>query len=239
MNILTYPSAEQTAKEIASRIQKEIDSCPNEYHLVISGGINAPILYKALSDSAIDWSKVHVYFAFEYIKGPRKGFNFTLAKGHLFDKVALAPEHIHPIIVPNGEETNIAESYSELVCKLVPSVNNHPRFNALLLEMHDDGRIAGYLPGDEDLYHAQEAYIINDKKSTEEAYVTLTCEAMGSSKSIIYYAFGERVRYVVGNMINLMSEAKLYPANYVQALYPWVYLYSDKDAMREKTYSIY
>ena len=47
------------------------------------------------------------------------------------------------------------------------------------------------------------------------------------------------MRHAVGHIINLLPEAKAYPANFLAAKIPWVHLFADDQAMREKSYAIY
>lgn len=238
MNKLTYPTPEIAAKQLAERIKKEVE-CSDSYHLALSGGMAAPIVYRALSESDIDWEKVHIYFAYEFFTGAQKGFNYMLAKAHLFDKVALPHENIHPIELDGKETHEAAIQYSNKIADTVPTIGKYHRFNMVLLEMHADGHTVGIYPNNEELYTDVAPYMANKRPDTDDEVVTIGFEALGTAKGLAFYAFGGDVRFVVGNIINLMAEAKDYPANYLSALYPWIYLYADAEAMREKSYSIY
>lgn len=238
MNIMTYPTLEVATKKLAERIKQEVDK--NElYTIALTGGLNAPKLYQALAEEEIDWAKVHIFFAHEVLTGPQKGFNYQLAKGHLFDKAPIDPSHIHPLPLDLDDSEAIREQYTELVTQIVPTLGNHHRFNIVLLEMHDDGHVAGYYPGDEEFYHDESAYLVKPRPQDKQLEMTLGCEAMGAAKSLVFYAFSEKLRFVVGDIVNLMPQAKLYPSNYLMALFPWSYIYTDGDAMREKSYAIY
>lgn len=239
MNIMTYPTADVASQKLAERIKHEVDS--NEaYYLALSGGVNAPILYRALVEADIDWKKVYVFFAFEVASGVQKGFNYKIAKAHLFDKVPLNPDHVYPINIDEDEDVEaIKERYIQIVSDVVPTLDGHHRFNMVLLEMHDDGQVVGLHPGDEEHYDNKAPYLVNKRPQDEANVITIGFEALGAAKSLVFYAFGEKLRFMVGNIINLMPEAKLYPANYLIALYPWAYIYADGEAMREKSYAIY
>lgn len=238
MNIMTYPTAEVTTKMLAERIKAEVDK-NDSYYIALSGGINAPILYRALSESEIDWKKVHIFFAQEYLTGPQKGFHTMLAKAHLFDKTAIAPDHIHEVPLYLEDTKAITEAYSQEIASMVPILEGHPRFNIVLIEMFDDGRALGFYPGDEEHYTNESPYLLKQRPEDGVEVLTLGCEALESVKSIIFYAFGDKLRFVVGNIVNLMAEAKLYPTNYLLSRYPWGYIYADGEAMREKSYAIY
>ncbi len=239
MNVLTFPSAVEASQQLARRIKEEVDKSET-YHIALSGGVSAVSLYQALSSESIDWKKVHFYFAYEFVDGPKKGYNATLAKVHLFDRIPLPPSQIH-IIEPTGiSPEDVAAAYTETLKTFVSFVDGFPRFNMVLLDLYEDGHTLGLYPGDIHLYDHPSAYHANGVKNAPESHlVTLGFEALGTAKSLVFYSFGQHMKYVVGNMINLMPEAKEYPANYVTALYPWTFLYCDEEAMREKSYAIY
>ncbi|KXB34456.1 hypothetical protein HMPREF1869_01188 [Bacteroidales bacterium KA00251] len=238
MNILTYPSAEETAKKLAERIKKEIDGS-QAYYIALSGTKKAALLYRALSEEDIDWKKVHFFFSMDLFSGKQKGLHQRLAKAHLFDKAPIDPDHIHPINLEAKDAETAKHEYIDEVSRFVPSLGGHFRFDMVLVEMYDDGQALGFHPGDEELYSHEAAYLTKRRPMDNEELVTLGCEALGSAKSIVFYALGEELRFMVGNIVNLMPPAKLYPANYLLSLYPWSYLYSDSEAMREKSYAIY
>ena len=114
--------------------------------------------------------------------------------------------------------------------------------------------LAGENPNDavraftKDVYKRQELYISDDvfapnKMTTEQGeqrqLVTVTLEALEESKRLVFLALGQDVRHAVGHIINLLPEAKAYPANFLAAKIPWVHLFADDQAMREKSYAIY
>lgn len=237
---MTYPTVEVATKKIAERIKHEVDS--NEaYYIALTGGLQAPLLYRALAEEDIAWEKVHIFFACEILSGPQKGFNYQLAKHHLFDKAPIHPGNIHPISVEGNESDlqTVKDAYIDEVSALVPTIGGHHRFNMVLLEMSEDGGAAGFYRGDEELYSEKDPYLQKNRPQDNENLLTISCEALGTAKSLLFYAFGDSLRFMLGNIINLMPEAKLYPANYLLALYPWAYIYADSQAMREKSYAIY
>ncbi len=237
MNIVYYPTAEETAEKLAMLIAQEIAN-NNIYHLALSGGKDAVPIYKALVKQDIEWSKVHIYFTYEIVKGLGVGFNYTLAKGHLLSRIAIPEENIHPIrteVDPNEE----AKRYAKEELKNLPKLEGRPRFDRALIEMTTDGHTVGIYPQQEGLYHSEEDYLINQHPSKDMQVVTISFATLEVAKQIAFYTFGGDARFIIGNIINLMAEAKEYPANYLMAHTPWIYLYTDRMSMSEKSYAIY
>lgn len=237
MNIISYPSPEETARQLAAFIADKV-SKSDTYNIALTGGSSAPILYDALAASEIDWFKVHLFFACEVLTGAQRGAHYEQAHRHLISKVPLRDEQVHafPLDAANSEEA--ARHYAEETASVVPHLDGLPRFDLVLLALGEDGHIAGLFPGQEELYH-EEGVFLSNTTPEEQAVCTLSLKALGEAKSIVLYAFGSEVRFVIGNMVNLMPQAKAYPANMLTALHPWSILYADADAMREKSYAIY
>lgn len=237
MNILAYNTPEETAKQLAKKIASEVSQRAT-YHLALSGGSDTIPLYGALVAADIDWRKVHLYFVYEAVNGPEEGKNAAFAQTYLLDKIPLPEGHFHPI---EGavDPACLAASYAKHVEAIVPHLQGSPRFDMVLLEMHEDGHTAAIFPGQEALFHEEEAFIALKHPQQMQHYVTMSMKALENAKTIIFYSFDDATRFVIGNIVNLMAEAKNYPANYLAALCPWATLYTTEHVMREKTYTIY
>lgn len=238
MNILSYPSPKEVAQKLAERIAEEVEKKP-VYHLAITGGEDAPMVYQALAAANINWQKVRLYFVSEVISGRQAGINYDVARHHLITKVPIREEQVYRIPIDADSAAQAAQSYQQQVTGEVPLLNGYPLFDAVLLALHEDGHVAEIHPGQEELYYKEDVYLVNKRPESGEETVTLSFQALSEVKKIFLYAFGDDIRFVIGNMVNLMPEAKAYPANVLTALNPWSTLYADAAAMREKSYAIY
>ncbi len=237
MNTIYYPTAEESAKKLAERIAKGIANA-EIYHLALSGGKDAVPIYKALVAQDIDWTKVHIYFTYEIVAGLGVGFNYTLANGHLLSKVEIPETNIHKINPENNPAEESVRYYKEELAKL-PILEGKPRFDMALIEMTTDGHTVGIYPSQEDLFLSEDIYLTNKHPEKDMTVITVSFEALETAKNICFYTFGGDARFIIGNIVNLMPEAKAYPANFLMAHCPWIYLYADSISMSEKTYSIY
>lgn len=237
MNNISYNTAEETALKLAERITQEVQKA-DKYHLALSGGTDAVHVYRALVAAPIEWEKVHIYFTYEVVSGTKAGFNYTLADAHLFSKVNIPAENIHRIALDVTPDTE-ADRYANEELTLLPRVDGKPRFDFALIEMGDDGHTVGIYPGQEELFWSEQTYISNQIPNSNDHLVTTTFGTLECAKTVAFYAFSGKSRFIIGNIVNLMAEAKAYPANYLAAHCPWIFLYADAESMSEKSYSIY
>ncbi len=237
MNTISYPSAEATAQKLAERIQQEVEKS-EIYYLALTGEVTAIPLYQALAQASIDWNKVQVYYASEIVSGAKKGFHHTLAQAHLWDKVNIPTSHIHPIRTEVAADAE-ARRYAQEIMDTLPKVSGVPRFDLVLMDMTSDGHVAGIFSGQHELFLEESLTLTNNHPSSGDEYISLSIPTIESAKSLALYAFGGEARFAIGDIINLLPEAKAYPANFIASRCPWIYLYADAESMREKSYSIY
>lgn len=238
MNTISYNTTETTANSLAKRIAQEVQKA-SVYHLALSGGKEAVHLYRALVKESIDWSKVHIYFSYEIVQGVGTGFNYILAQGHLLNHIDIPATNIHPIRTDNSNPQQEVERYIREELSTLPRLGGYPRFDMVVIEMTKDGQAVGIYQGQEELFLAEEIYMVSKHPNQEKTLITSSFPLLESAKGISFYAFGGESRFVIGNIVNLMPQAKAYPANFLIAHCPWVYLYADAESMREKSYSIY
>lgn len=242
MNYNDYTDPKIVAIKLAQTIQQDIASTTSCFNWALSGGNSAPLLYETLTSepfaSSIDWSKVRFFFTYEYM-GRRANSNVAQAYAYLFEKLNVKEEQIFAINPEAADLNQEAERYRSVVEEQVPQIGGYPRFDLALLEIGDDGRTAGVFPGQMEMFVAEDVYLPNKNIKTKEQVITLTLAALEESKKIIFFTTGPEARFVLGDILNLMPEAKEYPANFLAAKCPWAHLFADAQAMREKSYSIY
>lgn len=237
MNTISYPSTEQTAKKLAERIAQEVKKA-DHYTLALAGTKTAIPLFKALVEADIDWQKIDVFYADEIMEGPQKGIQNLFAQAHLWDKVNIPEAQIHQIDT-NAPLENELQRYMQEISRIVPKVAGVPRFDMVLLEMTSDGHAAGIFAGQHDIFLEEETLLSNKNPKDNTQHLTLSLHTIEAAKNICLYAFGGEARFSIGDIVNLLPEAKEYPTNFIAFRCPWIYLYADGESMREKSYSIY
>ena len=242
MNFHTYDTTPMVVLKLAQLLQESAAQHPDGFYVALGAPTSAVHLYKVLAQepvkSAVNWSSWHLFLAFDYTD-PSSGSVYETAKRELADKVGIPSEQIHPIMTGASPEEE-AQRYNALVRDRVPQLGGFPRFHVALLEVAPDGGLAGVFPGQYDLFDTTEVYTVSkDPLGEQTPRVTLSLSALEESKQIVFLNIGPEARFAIGTMINLLPEAKAYPANFLSAKCPWTHLFADPEAMREKSYSIY
>jgi len=110
------------------------------FHLVLAGGSTPRRIYRALSQSAADWSAWHVYFGDERCLSPADSErNSRMAADAWLDHVPIPPTRIHPIPGELGAAA-AATAYAQTLGGLGD-------FDLVLLGLGEDGHTASLFPG--------------------------------------------------------------------------------------------
>lgn len=243
MNYNDYATPQLVAIKLAQMIQEKIAALPEgqQFHWALSGGDAYVELYKVLAQdpfrSSIDWSRVRFYFVYE--KMGMQNSNWVAAQTYLFEPLAIDKNHVFGIDSEAKDLKQEAERYTQIIREKVPLLDGMPRFSLSLLELTPKGQTAGVCARQMDLFVDESVYITNTNPENGEEYITLTLHALESSKNLVFLALGPDSRFAIGDIVNLEPSAKDYPANYLSARCPWIHLFADKQAMRERSYSIY
>ena len=245
MNYHQYSTPELVTTQLAQFIAEAVEATEGDFHLALSLEEHAEILAKALTSepwrSRIAWDRVHFHLLHEQLGGADLAHR-TLLQRLLFDPLQIPAEHIHAVEEAAQEPAQAATALQQHVAERVSHLGGRPQFDLALLEMGVDGHLAGVYPDQVELYISDDVFAPNEMTSEQgeqRQLVTVTLEALEESKRLVFLALGQDVRHAVGHIINLLPEAKAYPANFLAAKIPWVHLFADDQAMREKSYAIY
>lgn len=245
MNYHQYKTPEIVAAKLAEFIKEALDAhAATTFHLALSLKESLPTIAAALSSvprADADWGRVHFYLLHETLGVPEQDTHRHRLQKHLFDPLRIPEGHIHGVSAGADAQEAIRRLTDE-VAGAVPHLSGYPQFDLAILEMGTDGHVAGVYPDQLELYMSEQPFALNRRttgEGREEQTVTVTLSAIEEAKSIALVALGQDVRHAVGHIVNLFPQAKSYPANYLASKVPWVHLFADDQAMREKSYAIY
>ena len=235
MNYHQYSTPELVTTQLAQFIAEAVEATEGDFHLALSLEEHAEVLAQALTSepwrSRIAWDRVHFYLLHEQL-GEADLAHRTLLQRLLFDPLQIPAEHIHAVEESAQEPAQAAASLQQHVAERVSHLDGRPQFDLA----------AGVYPDQVELYISDDVFAPNEmttEQGEQRQLVTVTLEALEESKRLVFLALGQDVRHAVGHIVNLLPEAKAYPANFLAAKIPWVHLFADDQAMREKSYAIY
>jgi 6-phosphogluconolactonase len=231
-----YRAPENLYRQCAAHIlafARETLQQQENFHIALAGGTTPRALYQQLSrtrsDAFSDWNRLQFYFGDERsVPADHQESNYRMASESLFQPLAIGDAAIHRI--PGElEPEEVVARYSTLLQEL-PSANDLPRFDLVLLGMGADGHIASLFPGSpllqEQQQHVGAAYV--EKLDTWR--YSLTLPVLNNARRIILLVSGAKKADVLRHVIHCDSTAEPLPVELLN--HDKVEWYLDAEAAR-------
>ncbi|XP_070576036.1 6-phosphogluconolactonase-like [Ptychodera flava] len=202
--------AEKSKQAIAAR---------GMFHVGVSGGSVAKFMSSGLPEiDGIDWTKWKVFFCDERIVPfDNDDSTYKYFKENLFGKVNIPKENIFAVD-PSLTVEDAAKDYAKkLSC--IPTENNLPVFDMLVLGMGPDGHTCSLFPGHKLLEEASVTVApISDSPKPPPCRVTLTFPVVNAAKCAMFISGGASKAEVVqrvleGNESEPLPAARVKPSN--------------------------
>ena len=151
-----FPDTETLAAAAAARwlaLYHDAHVAQALFHVALSGGSTPKRLYQLLAASdrqtAIDWSRVHVYFGDERAVPPEHtDSNYRMVREALLDHIAIPAANVHRMhATPDRIEQDAADYAAMLLEQLPRDTAGMPVFDLILLGMGADGHTCSLFPG--------------------------------------------------------------------------------------------
>lgn len=192
MHIIEFSNERDFLDHCLDRI-KEISETKiqtkNCFHIVLTGGETAKLLYSELKFMETDWSKWFFYFGDERcVPESHADSNYLMAKKNLFEFIPVFEKQIFKIPGHLGAKKGAVE-YSKSI-RLISS------FDLVLLGLGEDGHIASLFPGT-DLSEEKDVIAIYDSPKPPIERVSLSLKKINSTDFILIIAKGEKKREII------------------------------------------
>lgn len=217
-SVSIYATPQELAEAMAGILTSQINNAKRSgvpANVAISGGDTPKLLFGLLaekySDSA-DWQFVHFFWADERCVPPEDPeSNYGSVKRILFSKIKIPGSSVHRI---RGEEEPAKEAlrYSAEIRKILPSANNQPVFDHILLGIGNDGHTASIFPGREDLLESENICGMAVHPGTGQMRLTLTGRIINNAREITFMVTGEKKSHIVRHIICGEEQKEKYPA---------------------------
>ena len=157
----------------------------------------------------IDWKRVLFYFGDERCVPPDDPeSNYRMAREHLFEPLAIAPDQVHRM----RAEAPPPEAAAEYEALLRNAMGDPPVFDLIMLGMGPDGHTASLFPGT--LGQIDPARLVApiwvEKFNTHR--ITLTPRTINAARAIVVAAGGEAKAGALAHVLNGPREPDLYPS---------------------------
>ena len=184
----------------------------------LSGGSTPRRLYSLLGEppyrEAIDWKRVHVFWADERCVPPsREESNYRLAADMFLLKAAVPVENIHRIRGEEGAAVAAAEYQEEL--RRFFSGSQTPVFDLVILGAGVDGHIASLFPGSALLLEQSRWVVPVYREKPGINRVSLTLPVLNQAAHVLFLVSGKDKADIAYKVLR-SDHQKYYPAGLVQ-----------------------
>jgi 6-phosphogluconolactonase len=218
-NILIYNTPEDLAEGFAVYMQSLIEkSNKNSFHIALSGGSTPKLLFNCLANKyrdQIKWNIIHLWWGDERMVPPDDSeSNYKMTKDNLLSFIDIPADNIHRIHgeESSGEETN---RYSSEIKKFIPSNNNLPVFDLIILGMGEDGHTASIFPNQMELLDSTEICEVAPHPVSGQKRITLTGNVINNAKIVAFIVTGTRKAGKIAQIFSKAEVAASYPAAHI------------------------
>jgi len=230
-----FKSISELSDFFAFQLIQRIKEIPADGYcsVALSGGSTPRQLFSHLASNfreSIDWKRILIFWEDERCVPPDSDeSNYRMAKESLLENVPIPAENIFRI---QGEADPAAEAkrYGEIIRKHVPSVNNIPEFDFMMLGLGEDGHTASIFPGNLHLFSSDLLCEVAMHPVSKQKRVTATGMLINSSYNIIFLVTGKSKAEMVSNVIEHKNGWEKLPASHVQPINGKLYWLLDENA---------
>lgn len=187
---------QQLCNAIVNALKSDLSSADSA-SLVVSGGSTPVRLFKLLSETALEWSKVQVTLADERFLPPsHEDANAKLVHEHLLVNRAVEARFIPLVLNPADHDLNLTQALEAFQTIQQP-------FSAVVLGMGADGHFASLFPGSEGVDAAlgteYEGSALLDvvPKAAPYRRISMSLKALVNCRHLFLHCYGDEKASVI------------------------------------------
>ncbi len=193
-DIFVFDTPADVAKALADlfvRCGQEAIETRGRFAVSLSGGTTPKAAYEKLATpayaSALDWSKVQIFFGDERCVRPDSPqSNYKMANEAFLMAVGIPSSNVHRV---RGEDDPV-DAASAYRTEIVNVLGEEPRFDLVMLGMGPDGHTASLFPGNDPLEADDMLARAVYASSQKQWRVTLTPRVLNNARTIAFAAEG-------------------------------------------------
>lgn len=209
------------AKAFAAEFQKITEECiflKESVNIALSGGNTPQQLFAVFAEdykNSIIWDKINFYWTDERCVSPESSeSNYGEAERILFSKLNLY-NNVHRIMGEN-DPSEEAERYSQLMQRNLPSENNFPEFDIILLGMGADGHTASIFPDGMNLLKSEKYCETVVHPENKQRRITLTGNVINNSDKIYFLVTGKSKAQIMKIISDRNEDSLKFPAGHIK-----------------------
>ncbi len=187
----------------------------DRFTLALAGGSTPKPLYEALSQKALPWHKIDVFWSDErYVAPDHADSNEGMARRAWLNHVPMSSTQIHPVPTQSADPEKDATAYEAEIRRVFncpsPAI---PAFDLILLGMGDDGHTASLFPQTEALKVKDRLIAVGSKGG--EPRLTFTFPLINQAHRVIFLVSGENKRPALAAIFAPEGDGNEYPSRFV------------------------
>ncbi len=182
----------------------------NRFVVALSGGSTPKLIYKTLTKSPLDWTKIWLFWSDERavpINHPDSNYKMAMDSG--FANVPIPQGQIFRMQAENQIDAH-AQDYEEKIRRYLDA----HLFDLVMLGVGEDGHTASLFPNSYAL-NITDRYVASnflaDKKGSR---MTLTFPCINQSRMAVIYALGASKQFIIPKVLEAAIDSP-FPASYV------------------------
>jgi 6-phosphogluconolactonase len=205
--VCVLPDPTKLARHVAEWLTAAASTASGPFRILLSGGSTPKRLYGLLASSEFGgrfpWQRVEWYWGDErVVPYDHPESNYRMVRDAMFDKVAVAPEKIHPIPT-NGSPEDAARRYERTLQRAYGAAvldSARPLFDVTLLGLGSDGHTASLLP-DESVLQERKRWVAVVSHGRPEIRITTTYPVIESSRRVAFLVTGQEKAAMLGAIL--------------------------------------
>jgi len=217
MKILEFDNAKEALREMTEELVK-LMAGKEIFNLALSGGTTAKRMFRfwvSEYDQTIDWERVRFYWVDERCVEPyEEDSNFCYARRLLFDPLTISPTQVFRIKGENNPQEE-AIRYAHIVATHLPTINDTPHFDAIILGIGTDGHTASLFPGDKAAIDSESLYITSEHPVNHQKRVSMTPRLILNDSPLLVPMLGKDKLDIISMLHTTNKADSNFPAAFV------------------------
>lgn len=202
------------------------------FGLALAGGSTPRIIYQqwaTIRDESL-WNSVLFFWGDERCVPPdSEDSNYKMARDSFLSQIKITENQIHRI---HGEENPEVEAkrYAEEITAHLPTANNLPQFDWILLGVGSDGHTASLFPNSQALEVQNSICAIAQHPQSGQKRISVTLPIINNAKKVTFLVTGQEKAEIVREILKNEDNSPMYPAARVNPRYGILQWYLDEAA---------
>jgi 6-phosphogluconolactonase len=193
------------------RLVQECLAAGHDCNIALAGGSTPKGLYQLIADKAstgptlraLDWSRVHFFFADERSVPPdHSDSNYGMVKRSLYSRNTFLPANLHRVFAEKPADAAAQEYEQELLAHF----GGPPRFDLILLGIGPDGHTASLFPETAALNDTNRWVVANEVPKMKTTRITFTYPALNAAKEVMFLVSGPDKKDAIYNLLATSSD---------------------------------